>query len=114
MHTIASGPTILLCPHFVGLDVAGCSVYARQSIKPIIRAMHQRLPYFMCPGMDFGAKDAVFVPFFGVPAATLTAPARLASVTGARLIPVIATTLPRYKGWKVEFHPPGKETTPCF
>ena len=141
MHTIMSGPTILLCPHFVGLDVAGvavamdvagCSVYARQSnavfdralrkgrsrfrtsalfaraqgIKPIIRAMHQKLPFFMCPDMDFGAKDAGFVPFFGVPAATLTAPARLASATGARVIPVIATTLPRYQGWKVEFHPP--------
>lgn len=141
---IAAGPTILLCPHFVSLDVAGvavtmdtpgCSIYARQSnpvfdkalrkgrlrfhpvelfsrmqgIKPVIRAMRQRLPFFMCPDMDFGARDAMFVPFFGVLAATLTAPARIASLTGARVIPVVATVLPRYRGWKVSFLPPWED-----
>jgi len=137
-------PVILLCPHFVNLDVAGiatamniagCSIYARQSspvldqalrkgrsrfkptalfsrsegIKPIIRAMRKGQPFFMCPDMDFGAKDAEFIPFFGVPAATLTAPARLAALTGATVIPVIASTLPNYQGWKVEFHPPWED-----
>jgi len=142
--TIAAGPTILLCPHFVSLDVAGvavtmdapgCSIYARQSnpvfdqalrkgrlrfhpvalfsrtqgIKPVIRAMRQGLPFFMCPDMDFGARDAIFVPFFGVPAATLTAPARIATLTGAKVIPVVATVLPRYQGWKVSFLPPWED-----
>lgn len=77
-----------------------------QGIKPVIRAMRDGLPFFMCPDMDFGAKDAVFVPFFGVEAATLTAPARLAALTGAKVIPVIATILPGHQGWKVEFFPP--------
>lgn len=141
MQTIRSGPTILLCPHFVSLDVAGvavtldvdgCSIYSRQSnpvidralrkgrtrfhpvalfdrsqgIKPVIRAMRQGLPFFMCPDMDFGARDAAFVPFFGVPAATLTAPARIAALTGATVIPVVATLLPGYRGWKVSFLEP--------
>jgi len=140
LEAIQSGPTILLCPHFVCLDVAGvavmlehslCSIYARQSnrifndallkgrsrfrpvklfsrdegIKPIIRAMRDGLPYIMFPDMDFGAKDAEFVPFFGNPAATLTAPARIAAATGAKVIPVIATYLPNYQGWKVRFYP---------
>ncbi|HEY0063258.1 MAG TPA: lipid A biosynthesis acyltransferase [Telluria sp.] len=137
---IAAGPTILLCPHFVCLDVAGvavmlesslCSIYVAQKnkafddvlrrgrsrfrpvqlfsrkegVKPIIRAMREKLPYFMLPDMDFGAKDAEFVPFFGVPAATLTAPGRIASATGAAIIPVVATFLPGYRGWKVTFYP---------
>jgi Kdo2-lipid IVA lauroyltransferase/acyltransferase len=137
---IAAGPTILLCPHFVCLDVAGvavmlestlCSIYVAQKnkafdevlrrgrsrfrpvqlfsrkegVKPIIRAMRDKLPYFMLPDMDFGAKDAEFVPFFGVPAATLTAPGRIASATGAAVIPVVATFLPGYRGWKVRFYP---------
>lgn len=146
-----SGPTILLCPHFVCLDVAGvaitletsgCSIYSEQKnkvfdaalrkgrsrfhpvrlfartdgIKPIIRAMRERLPFFMLPDMDFGAKDAEFVPFFGIPAATLTATARLAAATGAKVIPVIATFLPNYRGWKVQFYPawenyPGPDMT---
>jgi len=134
-------PTILLCPHFVCLDVAGvattlnltaASIYTRQKnkafdealrkgrtrfrpnklfsrdqgIKPIIRAMREGLPFFMLPDMDFGAKDAEFVPFFGIPAATLTATARIAAATGAQVVPVIATFLPDYKGWKVRFFPP--------
>lgn len=137
---IQSGPTILLCPHFVNLDVAGvavmletslCSIYMRQrskvfdealrkgrtrfrpvklfsrgdGIKPIIRAMHEGLPFFMLPDQDFGAKDAEFIPFFGTPAATLTAPARIAAATGAKVIPVVATFLPNYQGWKVKFFP---------
>ena len=140
LEAIAAGPTILLCPHFVCLDVAGvavmletslCSIYVRQKneafdevlrrgrsrfrpvqlfsrkegVKPIIRAMRGGLPYFMLPDMDFGDKDAAFVPFFGVPAATLTAPGRIAAATGAAVIPVVATFLPGYAGWKVTFYP---------
>ncbi len=141
LEAIASGPTILLCPHFVCLDVAGvavmlesslCSIYTRQQnrvfdealrrgrsrfrpvkllaraegVKPILRAMRDGLPYFMLPDMDFGVKDAQFVPFFGMPAATLTAPARIAAASGAKVIPVVATFLPNYRGWKVDFYPP--------
>ncbi|MES2948028.1 MAG: lipid A biosynthesis acyltransferase [Pseudomonadota bacterium] len=141
LAAIQAGPTILLCPHFVSLDVAGvavtlnmpgCSLYARQSnpvlddalykgrtrfhpvalfarsrgVKPIVRAMREGLPFFMCPDMDFGLQGAEFVPFFGVPAATLTAPARLAKLTGAKVIPVVATVLPNYQGWCVSFMQP--------
>lgn len=137
---IAASPTILLCPHFVSLDVAGvavmlesslCSIYTQQrsrvfdaalrrgrsrfrpvkivsraeGVKPIIRAMRDGLPFFMLPDMDFGAKESEFVPFFGIDAATLTAPARIAAATGAKVIPVIATYLPNYRGWKVRFYP---------
>jgi KDO2-lipid IV(A) lauroyltransferase len=74
-------------------------------IKPIIRALREGIPYYMLPDMDFGEKDAAFVPFFGIPAATLTAMGRLAGATGAKVIPVIATFLPNYKGYRVEFYP---------
>ena len=137
---LQAGPVILLCPHFVSLDVAGvavmlesslCSIYVAQKnkafdevlrrgrsrfrpvqlfsrkegVKPIIRAMREHQPYFMLPDMDFGSKDAEFVPFFGIPAATLTAPGRIAAATGAAVIPVVATFLPHYAGWKVTFYP---------
>jgi KDO2-lipid IV(A) lauroyltransferase len=81
-------------------------LFSRQDgIKPIIRALREGLPYFMLPDMDFGDKDAPFVPFFGIPAATLTAPGRIAAATGAKVIPVVATFLPGYRGWKVKFYP---------
>lgn len=77
-----------------------------QGIKPIIRALHKNIPFLMLPDMDFGMKDAEFVPFFGVPAATLVATSRLAAAARAKVIPVIATFLPDYQGWKVKFYPP--------
>ncbi len=77
-----------------------------QGIKPIIRALKKKIPFYMLPDMDFGMHDAEFVNFFGEPAATLTAPARIAAVTGAKVIPAIASFLPDYKGWRVEFYPP--------
>jgi KDO2-lipid IV(A) lauroyltransferase len=41
------------------------------------------------PDMDLGARDAVFVPFFGVPAATVTSISRLAHITGAAVVPFV-------------------------
>ncbi|AMP01898.1 bacterial lipid A biosynthesis acyltransferase family protein [Collimonas arenae] len=142
LDTLQAGPTILLCPHFVCLEIPGialvlnsslsiCTIYTRQQdavvdaallkgrsrfrpvklfsreqgVKPIIRAMREGYPFIMLPDMDFGLKDAEFVPFFGVPAATLTATARIAAATKANVVPMIATFLPGYKGWKVTFYP---------
>lgn len=78
----------------------------RQGVKPIIRALRKKIPFYMLPDLDFGLQDAEFVPFFGQLAATLTAPARIAAATGAKVIPAIATFRPNYKGWRVEFLPP--------
>jgi len=77
-----------------------------QGIKPILRALREGIPYYMLPDMDFGEKDAEFVPFFGVQAATLTAMGRIAAATGAKVIPLVATFLPDYRGYKVKFYPP--------
>lgn len=74
-----------------------------EGVKPIMRAMKENLPFFMLPDMDFGSKDAEFVPFFGINAATLTALPRIASATQAKVIPVIASIRPNYDGWNVKF-----------
>ncbi len=74
-------------------------------IKPIIRAMRGGRPFLMLPDLDFGRKESIFVPFFGVPAATLAAPARLAAATSGQVIPVTTRFLPDYQGWEVKFHP---------
>ena len=83
------------------------NLMAREAgIKPIIRAMREGRPFLMLPDMDFGRRESVFVPFFGVPAATLTAPARLTMATGGQIIPVVTRFLPNYQGWQVIFYPP--------
>jgi Kdo2-lipid IVA lauroyltransferase/acyltransferase len=76
-----------------------------EGIKPVIRAMKKGLPFYYLPDMDFGARESVFVPFFGVNAATLTAVSRLAKLTDAVVVPVIVTQRPRMKGYDVRFYP---------
>ena len=56
--------------------------------------------------MDFGLRDAAFVPFFGVPAATLLAPSRLAKALNMIVQPVIAEMLPGGQGYRVRFEAP--------
>ena len=58
-------------------------------IKPVIRAIRKGLPFYYLPDMDFGRKDAIFSPFFGVPAATVTGLSRIAKATGAVVIPCV-------------------------
>ena len=78
----------------------------RDSAKPLIRAIRQQgLGFFNLPDMDFGIKDAAFVPFFGVPAATLLAPSRMARLLGMTVQPVVAEMLAS-GGWRVRFLPP--------
>ncbi len=75
-------------------------------VKPIIRAMKNGRAFLMLPDMDFGVRDSIFTNFFGVPAATLTSPARLVSATNGQIIPVVTRFLPHYQGWQVIFYPP--------
>ena len=85
----------------------GSELFTRQdSAKPLIRAIRQQgLGFFNLPDMDFGIKDAAFVPFFGVPAATLLAPSRMARMLGMTVQPVIAEMRDE-GGWRVRFLPP--------
>src|SRR5690606_28420236 len=62
--------------------------------------------FFNLPDMDFGRQDSAFVPFFGVPAATLLAPSRMARALNMVVQPVIAETLPKGQGWRIHFMDP--------
>jgi Kdo2-lipid IVA lauroyltransferase/acyltransferase len=83
------------------------TVSRKEGAKPLIRAIRQRgLGFFNLPDMDFGPKDAAFVPFFGVPAATLLAPSRMAQMVGMAVQPVVAEILPGGEGYLVRVLPP--------
>ena len=56
--------------------------------------------------MDFGRRESEFVPFFGVPAATLVAPSKMARVLRMRVQPVVAEMLPGGQGYRVRCLPP--------
>lgn len=75
----------------------------QDGMRPAVRAMRRGLSFYYLPDMDFGARDAAFVSFFGVLAATITAPARLARITQARLVPCVTRMTP--DGYEARFYP---------
>jgi KDO2-lipid IV(A) lauroyltransferase len=81
--------------------------FSRQDgARPIVRAIRRGMAFFNPSDMDFGPRDAAFVPFFGHPAATLLAPSRLARSLGMVVQPVVARMLPGGQGYVVQFLPP--------
>jgi Kdo2-lipid IVA lauroyltransferase/acyltransferase len=82
-------------------------VFSRhETALPLVRAVRRGHVFFNLPDMDFGLKDAAFVPFCGVPAATLLAPARMARSLGMIVQPVLAELLPGGQGYRVRFLAP--------
>lgn len=77
----------------------------QDGIRPVIKALNEGLPFYYLPDMDFGPRDSVFVPFFGVPAATITGLSRLARVTGAVVVPCVTRQLPGAQGYVLKFYP---------
>lgn len=81
-------------------------LYSRQQgLRPIIKGMRQGLPFIYPPDQDQGVKDGAFVPFFGVPAATMTSVSRIAKLTDAKVVPSITRVLPGSGGYVLTFYP---------
>jgi KDO2-lipid IV(A) lauroyltransferase len=79
----------------------------QDGMRAIVKALREgRLLYFL-PDMDFGRRDAIFVPFFGVPAATVTALPRLARLGRAIVVPVVTRQLER--GYEAVVYPPWED-----
>jgi len=83
-------------PHFNAALYAGRlrfnapQLLSRQDgMRKVVKALTEGRPFYYLPDMDFGPRDAIFVPFFGVPAATITGVARLAALGKARVVPCV-------------------------
>jgi KDO2-lipid IV(A) lauroyltransferase len=82
-------------------------LYSRQDgIRPVVKAMREGVPLYYLPDMDLGERDAVFVPFFGTPAATVTGLARMARLARAVVVPAVTRQLPGGEGYVLRFYPP--------
>ncbi|QHE78494.1 lipid A biosynthesis acyltransferase [Hydrogenophaga sp. PBL-H3] len=82
-------------PHIVAM---------RQGLKPLVAALRQGLPLYLLPDMDYGTRDSVFVPFFGVQTATITSLSRFARLASARVVPVVSRLTK--DGYEVTVHSP--------
>ena len=77
----------------------------RGDLRAMLASLKQNRPVWYAPDQDFGRDNSVFVPFFGIPAATLTATSRLARVSGAPVVPFFQRRLPGACGYELTLLP---------
>jgi len=81
-------------------------LYSRQEgVRSVIKALRRGVPFYYLPDMDFGSRDSIFVPFFGVPAATITGLSRIAKLASAVVVPTVTRQLPGGDGYVLTFYP---------
>lgn len=78
-------------------------VEKRESLRNLIQALRQGGALYLLPDMDLGPADSVFVPFFGVPTATVPTLPRLAQLGRARVVPIMSKLTP--EGYEVTVLP---------
>ncbi|MDM0031612.1 lipid A biosynthesis acyltransferase [Variovorax sp. J22P271] len=59
-------------------------------IKPIVAGLRKGGLLYLLPDMDFGRDQTVFVPFYGVQAATVPSLSRFARLGRAKVVPVVS------------------------
>lgn len=141
LRALGGTPSILLAPHFVGVDIGGSrlggevnmvSMYAAQKdralsemllhgrrrfgshklvsrqegIRAVISGMREGLPLYYLPDQDYGRRDTLFVPFFGIQTATVPGLSRIARLVGAKVLPCVTRMLPPGEGYLVTIEAP--------
>lgn len=81
----------------------------RQGIdmRAVVRVVRQGIPLYYLPDMDLGPVNSIFVPFFGVPAATIPMVSRLARMTGAKVLMAVAEMTD--EGYVLHIEPPWQD-----
>lgn len=72
-------------------------------VKPIVAALKAGEPLYLLPDMNFGPEESVFVPFYGVAAATVPSLSRFARLSRAKVVPLLTRMTPN--GYDVEVLP---------
>lgn len=62
-------------------------VIHRNDIRSLLKALKDDYPVWYAPDQNYSGRNFAFVPFFGIPAATNTATARIAKTSGAAIVP---------------------------
>ena len=81
-------------------------VSRQEGIRSTLSAMRAGRPFYYLPDQDYGPRDTIFVPFFGVPAATVPGLSRIAQVAGARVLPCVTRMLPGGAGYVLRIDAP--------
>ena len=82
------------------------AMFTKEDIRRSVRYLKSGGIVWYAPDQDMRGKDSVFVPFFGVPAATITATHHLARLSGAAVIPFFHRRREDRRGYEIRLAPP--------
>jgi KDO2-lipid IV(A) lauroyltransferase len=83
----------------------GLAVSRQEGYRKAMRQIRNGWPYYYMPDLDFGPKRSIFVPFFNVPAATVTGLSYIARLTKATVVPCVTRILPGGRGYAMQIYP---------
>jgi KDO2-lipid IV(A) lauroyltransferase len=82
------------------------AMFDKDDIRGTVKYLRAGGTLWYAPDQDMRSKDTVFAPFFGVPAATITATHHLARMSGALVIPFFHHRLPHGRGYVLQLGTP--------
>jgi len=87
----------------------GEELIENKNVRALIRGLRKGRATWFAPDQDFSEQDIVFTPFLGGIASTLTATARMAEMTGAKVVPFYPVRLDRGQGYRLVILPALKD-----
>lgn len=78
---------------------------SRNDVRGMVRAMKEGGWLWYAADQDYGPKVSEFVPFFGIEAAMVSAPPRLAAMAGVPIVGISYRRTDGYRGYEIEFMP---------
>jgi KDO2-lipid IV(A) lauroyltransferase len=83
----------------------GRMIPRQAGVKEGLGAIESGALYYYLPDLDYGPKRSIFVPFFGVPAATVTGLSYISRESGAAVLPCVTRMLPGGEGYVAKIYP---------
>lgn len=80
-------------------------LFPKNDLRSAVRFLKSGGILWYAPDQDFGPDRSVFAPFFGIPAATLTATERLVRLTGCSVIPMFPVYDGSTRRYRVQLYP---------
>ncbi|MEO4047711.1 lipid A biosynthesis lauroyl acyltransferase [Pseudomonas sp. CAU 1711] len=82
------------------------SAIEREDIRAMLKVLRAGRAIWYAPDQDYGPKQSLFVPLFGISAATVTATSKFARLGKARVVPFTQERLADGSGYRLVIHPP--------
>lgn len=78
----------------------------REDVRAMLKVLRAGRAIWYAPDQDYGRKQSIFVPLFGIEAATVTATTKFARLGRASVVPFTQERLADGTGYRLVIHPP--------